>query len=425
MKTESMRINAASRGLPSQSTDAPCPIHSASFAEWVEMHKGRVPPVPRICGPGNPQTQSGRVISRVPPVPRIWGPGNPQTKSGRVSSRVPPVPRIWGPGNPQTKTRRLRGVCLSLAISIVSTVLALTTGCDSHPQSVTTPEPVAAASTPASAPPAPETHTSDPSPFTTTGPLVADQQADIAVERDGRIATVTVQIGDRVKTGQVLATLDDRALRAACDAQRARIASAKAEVTDWEAEEQSAKADLRRADQMLADKIISAENWEHVKYKLDETVAEVAKSKSTAAEAEANLSAAQIQLDQSRILAPFSGIVGRSTARTAQQVKTGDVLFWITAESPLRVLFTVPESSMAGFAKGAPIALTTPDYPDLHQPGRVLRVSPVVDPASGSVQVVGEIVHPSPLLKPGMSMQIRLAQTHPDQAHLGNASPAP
>jgi RND family efflux transporter MFP subunit len=345
---------------------------------------------------------------------------------GKHKGRVPPVPRIWGPAKPQTQTGR-PGVCLSLAISIVSTALALTTGCDSHPQSVTTPEPVAAASTPTPAPEphVSESHLSEPGPFTTTGPLVADQQADIAVERDGRIATVQVQIGDRVKTGQVLATLDDRALRAACDAQRARIASAKAEVTDWEAEEQSAKADLRRADQMLADKIISAENWEHVKYKLDETVAEVAKSKSTAAEAEANLSAAQIQLDQSRILAPFSGIVGRSTARTAQQVKTGDVLFWITAESPLRVLFTVPESSMAGFSKGAPIALTTPDYPDLHQPGRVLRVSPVVDPASGSVQVVGEIVHPSPLLKPGMSMQIRLAQTHPDQAHLGKASSAP
>jgi RND family efflux transporter MFP subunit len=325
---------------------------------------------------------------------------------------VPPVPRIWGPGKPQTQTGRLPGVCLSLAILIVSTVLTLTTGCDSHPQAATTPEPVSAASTPAPASPAAEPHTSEPATFSTTGPLVADQQADIAAERDGRIAAVTVQIGDRVKTGQVLATLDDRALRAASDAQRARITSTKAEVANWEAEEQSAKADLRRADQMLADKIISQENWEHVKYKLDETIAEVAKSKSDEAEAEANLSAAQLQLDQSRIVAPFSGIVGRSTARTAQQVKTGDVLFWITAESPLRVLFTVPESAMAGFAKGRALALTTPDYPDLRQPGRVLRVSPVIDPASGSVQVVGEVVHPSPLLKPGMSMQVRLGQVH-------------
>ena len=53
--------------------------------------------------------------------------------------------------------------------------------------------------------------------------------------------------------------------------------------------------------------------------------------------------------------------------------------------------------------------MTTADYPGLHQPGRILRVSPVVDPASGSVQVIGAVVHPSPLLKPGMQMQVRLA----------------
>jgi multidrug efflux pump subunit AcrA (membrane-fusion protein) len=95
--------------------------------------------------------------------------------------------------------------------------------------------------------------------------------------------------------------------------------------------------------------------------------------------------------------------------RPAQQVKAGDVLFWITAVAPLRVLFTVPESVMAGFTRGAPLEFTTADYPDLHQQGHILRVSPVVDPASGSVQVVGTVVNPSPLLKPGMQMQVRLA----------------
>jgi multidrug efflux pump subunit AcrA (membrane-fusion protein) len=101
--------------------------------------------------------------------------------------------------------------------------------------------------------------------------------------------------------------------------------------------------------------------------------------------------------------------VGRSTVRPAQQVKPGDVLFWITAEAPLHVLFTVPESFMAEFSKGKSLDLTTPDYPALRQAGRIVRVSPVVDPASGSVQVIGQVISPSRLLKPGMSMQVRLA----------------
>ncbi|HZB89122.1 MAG TPA: HlyD family efflux transporter periplasmic adaptor subunit, partial [Terracidiphilus sp.] len=115
------------------------------------------------------------------------------------------------------------------------------------------------------------------------------------------------------------------------------------------------------------------------------------------------------QLEQSRILAPFAGVVGRSSVRLEQQVNAGTPIFWITAESPLRVLFTVPEVLMASFTAGKRLDLTTADYNGLHQAGHILRVSPVVDPASGSVQVIGAVDHPSPRLKPGMTMQVRLA----------------
>ena len=286
-------------------------------------------------------------------------------------------------------------------------------GCDSH-----SAVPAAAASSVSESPAAtsPTAQVAAPAPmaadrqtYITTGPLVADQQADVSAERDGRVAEIDVQIGDRVQAAQILARLDDRLLRAACDAQKARMASARAEQNEWESEEQTAKADLRRADQMREDKIISEEMWEHAKYRVDETVAEVDRHRSDEIAAEADLATANLQLAQSRIVAPFAGIVGRSSVRSDQQVKAGDALFWITAEAPLRVLFTVPESMMALFTEGKKLDLTTADFPGLHQAGRVYRVSPVVDPASGSLQVIGAIDHPSPSLKPGMTMQIRLA----------------
>jgi len=157
-------------------------------------------------------------------------------------------------------------------------------------------------------------------------------------------------------------------------------------------------------------KIISEENWEHAKYRVDETIDEVTRFREESAAAEADLNSANLQLEQTRIIAPFAGVIGRSSVRLAQEVKPGDVLFWVTAESPLQVLFTVPETSMAAFSTGKPLDLTTADFPGLHQQGKIVRVSPVVDPASGSVQVIGAVVHPSPLLKPGMTMQVRLAQ---------------
>ena len=300
------------------------------------------------------------------------------------------------------------------ALCIATTILLFSSGCSTHPQaqaaSASVSEAPAASSspTPASMPEAPA-GIIDPRSFTTTGPLVAEQQADIAAEREGRIVNIAVQIGDHVQGGQLLALLDDRALRSICEAHRARIASADAEARGWESEQQTAEADLRRADAMRANKIISEENWEHAKYRVDETIDEVARYRQEKAAAEADLKTANVQLEQSRIVAPFAGVVGRSSARPAQEVKAGDVLFWITAEAPLRVLFTVPETVMSAFSIGKSLELTTADYPGLRQPARILRVSPVVDPASGSVQVIGAVVRPSRLLKPGMSMQVRLA----------------
>jgi membrane fusion protein, multidrug efflux system len=245
--------------------------------------------------------------------------------------------------------------------------------------------------------------------FTTTGPLVADRQSDVAAERDGRVVAIAVEIGDHVKRGQVLALLDDRALRTSVDSQTARLASLRAQVREWESEEKMDGADLRRADQMRSEKILSEEGWEHVKYKLDEVTAEVARYRADVTAAEADLNAAKLQLEECHIVAPLSGVVGRRSARLEQEVKKGDVLFWITAETPLQILFTVPESAMSAFPVGAALELTTPDYPNLHQAARILRVSPVVDPASDSIQVIGALVHPSVSLKPGMSMQVTAA----------------
>jgi multidrug efflux pump subunit AcrA (membrane-fusion protein) len=121
------------------------------------------------------------------------------------------------------------------------------------------------------------------------------------------------------------------------------------------------------------------------------------------------LHVADVELGQSRITAPFDGVVGRRSVHDAQAVKKGDALFWITAQAPLHILFTVPESAMASFPRGAKLELTTTDYPHLKQPAVVFRVSPVVDAASGSIEVIGNLDKPSPLLKPGMSMQVKLS----------------
>jgi RND family efflux transporter MFP subunit len=308
-----------------------------------------------------------------------------------------------------TQAKSNRSVCAFMAVAVLWCIA----GCDQGPAASASSkavEPVASsAGAEPTARPAATAATGEGRDYSTVGPLVVEQQADVVAERDGRITSVSVEIGDHVRRGEVLALLDDRALDAVRAEKAARIDSLKAQVQTWEAEQKSNEADLRRADAMRAEKILDDEDWEHVQYKLTETRSQVARYRAEEIAAEAELRSAEVELGQSRVIAPFDGVVGRRSVHMAQAVKKGDALFWITAQAPLRVLFTVPESAMSFFPRGAKLELTTADYPHLKQTATVFRVSPVVDPASGSIEVIGSLERPSPLLKPGMSMQVKLS----------------
>ena len=320
--------------------------------------------------------------------------------------------------------KRNHGACALLTAALTCCIASPLLGGCNRPAEPTQPVIASSAnpSTPASsvtgsspyqpAPEAPQHQTppvtGDNRSYSTTGPLVVEQQADVTAERDGRVTAVKAEIGDHVHRGEVLATLDDRALQAAHAEKAAQLDSLRAQVQTWEAEQKSNEADLRRATAMRAEKILDDEDWEHVQYKLTETKSQVARYQADETAAAAGLHAAEVELDQCRIAAPFDGVVGRRSVHDAQGVRKGDALFWVTAQGPLHILFTVPESAMAAFRRGARLELTTADYPLLRQPATILRVSPVVDPASGSVEVIGSLEKPSPLLKPGMSMQVKL-----------------
>src|SRR5690349_21527621 len=93
-----------------------------------------------------------------------------------------------------------------VAIALVAVAVACA-GCDSHPAAVDASAATAAAATPppkatAEAATGSVAEGADPKLFTTTGPLVAQQQADIAAERNGRVVSINVRIGDRVQKGQ-------------------------------------------------------------------------------------------------------------------------------------------------------------------------------------------------------------------------------
>lgn len=277
---------------------------------------------------------------------------------------------------------------------------------DSGPQAVT---PVLAASepSPSPAPPAAPATARAPS-LVASGPLLVENQVDLAAQRPGVVIQILADVGQSVRQGQLLASLDDRQLLAQRDAAQASLRSAQADFQDWQAETKVAEADFRRADAMYKAQLNTLEQLDHARYKWEGSKFEVEKGKQTLLHAQATLQAASLELEKARIRAPFDGVVARRYVRLGQEVASGDRLFWISAVRPLQVKFTLPERFISQVKRGQMLQVTCADSPGADHQAKVLQVSPVVDPSSGTFEVLAQIIHPTPSLRPGMTASIRL-----------------
>jgi membrane fusion protein, multidrug efflux system len=292
---------------------------------------------------------------------------------------------------------KLKFVCLIA-------IIALSLGCDDSRPSV-----VAASNSPDGPPPAVTSAKPASEPvFVASGPLIVENQVDVEAQKDGIIASIVADTGTRVQKGQILAQLDDRQARANLEAAAARTRSTEADLHNWEAEAKVLDSDLRRAEKLWEAGVIPQEQMEHVRYKAESDHWDVERVQQLLVDAQASQQSLQLELDKTRVIAPFDGIVARRYARVGQKIAVGDRLFWVTAESPLRLRFTLPESFAGHINKGQRFSLTSPDIQDQHWSASVVQISPVVDPSSGTIEVLCEVIGPTGGLRPGMTANVRV-----------------
>ena len=244
--------------------------------------------------------------------------------------------------------------------------------------------------------------------FTASGPLVVEHQLDLLAQRDGVISRLAADVGIRVKMGDVLAELDNRQLTADLEAARSKANSADAELKSWQSEEKVLDSDYERAKKLWDAQLIPFEQFEHTKYKAEEEHFEVQRAQQSLAAANATRESIALELDKTRIRAPFSGVISRRYIRDGQEVTRGDRLFWITGDGPLRMGFTMPEKFINQIKKGMEVNLTTSDLPDRSYKAKVVEVSPVIDPSSGSFEVLIQVENSRTDLRPGMNASVKL-----------------
>jgi len=223
------------------------------------------------------------------------------------------------------------------------------------------------------------------------------------------VVSILAQPGTLAHKGQFLAKLDDRQISADVEAAAAKVRSIEANLKNWQAETNVLRADRSRAEKLYAAQVIPKEELEHVQFKEESDEYEVQREAESLNNAKAMLKSLELEREKTSIIAPFDGIVARRYVRAGQKVSAGERLFWVTAIAPLQVKFTLPERLLWAVKKGQEVSVASADAAsaDKHT-AKIIDVSPVVDPSSGTIEVMAQIEGSAPDLRPGMLATIRV-----------------
>jgi len=295
---------------------------------------------------------------------------------------------------------------LAVLLLVGATIAFFLTACSSE-RPATVNVAAAVAPSPASAQETPS-KTSGSEFYETSGPVVVENQVDVAAQREGVVAKILVDVGSPVRKGQLLAQLDDRQLTAQHDAAFAKAAAVEQDAKNWETEIKLVETDLSRDEELYKYNLITLQQLEHSRYKLIGAKQQREREVQSTNEARANAKALQLELDKMRILAPFDGVVARRYVRVGQKVVVNDRLFWVTATGPLNVKFTLPEEFIGKIKTGAEVQVAAPLAPAARWPAKVTLVSPVVDPSSATIEVQARVQGTPSDLRPGMTVNVRV-----------------
>jgi len=232
-----------------------------------------------------------------------------------------------------------------------------------------------------------------------------------------------VDIGDRVREGQLLATI------AAPELDR-QVDQAAATLKQSEATLQQANANLQQGEANERIARITAERWAHLTVKgavsrqendqyqaqFQAQTANVDALNKAIAAAKSNVAAAQASLDHlkelqiyEQVKAPFAGVITVRNVDVGALITTGNtLLFRIAQTGTLRTYVNVPQTNANSVRVGQPAFLSVSNLPGRRFPGRVTRTASALDPASRTLLAEVQVPNPTGELMPGMYASVDL-----------------
>ncbi len=241
-----------------------------------------------------------------------------------------------------------------------------------------------------------------------TGALKPKEQVDITPKATGRVEKIHVQVGDAIRTGQLVAELEDDELLQQVNRAEASIGVTRASLAQRRAERDNAQAELDRADSLFQEGLLSKQDLEALKTGLAVVNAQVALSQAQQEQAEAELKELKIRLAQSKIYSPLNGLVATRYVDEGALVSASTPILRVVNLSTMKSQGNVPERNIDKLRVGNETVVTVDAMPDREFRGRVARIAPVLDAATRSALIEIDIPNPAGHLKAEMFARIRL-----------------
>ncbi|MDL2716793.1 MAG: efflux RND transporter periplasmic adaptor subunit [Acidobacteriota bacterium] len=210
---------------------------------------------------------------------------------------------------------------------------------------------------------------------------MVEQEVTVTTRVTGVIDSIQVERGQAVQKGQPLATLDQREFR----------------------------LDLRAAEETLAVSVADLKRYAELRRQNLTSEAEFEQRRSRHELALVELERAKLVIDRSVVRAPFDGIVADRYARVGEKftLEESKPLFKVMALEPLLARAYLPAASIQAVKTGDDVSVEVPDFAEAHASGQVSFISPVIDPGSGTVQVIVRVKRdPKKVLRPGMAVRL-------------------
>ena len=262
------------------------------------------------------------------------------------------------------------------------------------------------------------------------GSLLALEESTISSQVEGPVTQIAVEVGDVVKEGQVMVSIDPIELQYAVETQRAAVRQVRAQlgigpddpppsdpsklalVQRAAADLFDAKQKFDRAQALFEAQLISPEDrdsasarYDNARASHDLAIQQVDQLVGQLQSSEAMRRLAEKKVADASIRAPFNGAVKERKVNRGEYLKVQSPVMVLVRMDQLRARLEVPEKWAGAVHTGATVDIHVGAYPNEAFQGKLTRINPAVNPESRTLEVEAMIPNPESKLKPGFFVQ--------------------